>query len=96
MLDNAKGIKRLFITTFSVCFFAEDPVALNQPLVPNSLLKLLKDMFAERSTAGLLYTTDTLVLIDIVARELYDLPSDSGVGDDTYTWSGVKSPQFKQ
>ena len=57
----------------------EDPVALNQPLEPNSLLKLTKDMFAQRSTAGLFYTTDTFVLIDIVARELYDLPSESEV-----------------
>ncbi|XP_065184608.1 NCK-interacting protein with SH3 domain-like [Sycon ciliatum] len=55
----------------------EDPVALSKPLVPDSVLKLLKDMFAERSTASLFYTSDTHVLIGIVARQLNDLPEDS-------------------
>ena len=66
----------------SIC--AEDPVALSKPLVPDSVLKLLKDMFAERSTASLFYTSDTHVLIGIVARQLNDLPEDSEVGAEWF------------
>ena len=58
---------------------AEDPVALGKPLVPDAVLKLLKDMFADRTTAGLFYTSDTHVLIGIVARQLNDLPEGSEV-----------------
>lgn len=62
-----------------VVLLSEDPVALGKPLVPDSVLKLLKDMFAERSTASLFYTSDTHVLVGIVARQLNDLPEGSEV-----------------
>ena len=57
---------------------AEDPVALKEPLVPDSMTKLCIDLFSDRSTAGLLYTSDLKVLVDIIARNL----SDRGAGDE--------------
>lgn len=51
----------------------EDPVAITEPCCPNSLTKFLLDVFANRSTSGLFYTTDMMVLIDIVTRQLSDL-----------------------
>lgn len=56
----------------------EDPVALKEPLVPDSMTKLCIDLFSDRSTAGLLYTSDLKVLVDIIARNL----SDRGPGDE--------------
>jgi len=48
-------------------------VAITEPCCPNSLTKFLLDVFADRSTSGLFYTTDMMVLIDIVTRQLSDL-----------------------
>lgn len=56
----------------------EDPVPLKEPLVPDSMTKLCIDLFSDRSTAGLLYTSDFKVLVDIIARNL----SDRGPGDE--------------
>lgn len=48
-------------------------MAITEPCCPNSLTKFLLDVFAGRSTSGLFYTTDMMVLIDIVTRQLSDL-----------------------
>ena len=45
----------------------------HEPQPPDSLLKFLGDLYSTRSTAGLLYTNDAHVLIDIVLRQLTDL-----------------------
>ena len=59
----------------------EDPVAISEPCCPNSLTKFLLDVFSDRSTSGMFYTTDMMVLIDIVTRQLSDL----GPGEETRT-----------
>ena len=51
----------------------EDPVAISKPCCPDSITKFLLDLFSEKSTAGMFYTTDMRVLIDIVVRQLTDL-----------------------
>uniref|UniRef100_A0A1B0FCZ5 SPIN90/Ldb17 leucine-rich domain-containing protein n=1 Tax=Glossina morsitans morsitans TaxID=37546 RepID=A0A1B0FCZ5_GLOMM len=53
----------------------EDPVKLlkHPTNVMNSVLKMFIDVFSIKETAGLFYTTDNKVLIDIVVRQLSDL-----------------------
>ncbi|XP_014274877.1 NCK-interacting protein with SH3 domain [Halyomorpha halys] len=53
-----------------------DPVLnLKTPVSPcNSVLKLLMDLFENPCTAELFYTNDVRVLIDIIVRQLTDLP----------------------
>ncbi|XP_064457869.1 NCK-interacting protein with SH3 domain-like isoform X2 [Ornithodoros turicata] len=41
--------------------------------VPNSVLKILVELFADPATAELFYTNDVSVLVDIIARQLSDL-----------------------
>ncbi|GAB6023663.1 hypothetical protein CHUAL_008429 [Chamberlinius hualienensis] len=43
---------------------------------PNSVHKMLLDVFSQRETSDLFYTNDLKVLIEIIARKLVDLPSD--------------------
>lgn len=62
-----------FISPYCFSPHTEDPVAITEPCCPNSLTKFLLDVFAGRSTSGLFYTTDMMVLIDIVTRQLSDL-----------------------
>ena len=50
----------------------EDPVCLREPLVPDSMTKFCLDLFSSKITAGLLYTSDLRVLIDIITRQLSD------------------------
>ena len=45
----------------------------HRPKPPNSLLKLLSDLYSSQQTSGLLYTNDARVLIDIVLRQITDL-----------------------
>ncbi|XP_034951064.1 NCK-interacting protein with SH3 domain [Chelonus insularis] len=54
----------------------EDPVRIfdHQPAPPHSVLKLFIDLFASEKTALLFYTNDVKVLIDIVLRQLFDIP----------------------
>lgn len=54
----------------------EDPLAkLKAHECPcHSVLKLLKDLFSNTATADLFYTNDVKVLIDIVVRQITDLP----------------------
>ncbi|KAH9361198.1 hypothetical protein HPB48_001556 [Haemaphysalis longicornis] len=42
--------------------------------VPNSVLKMLTELFSDSTTAELFYLNDVAVLIDIVTRQLSDLP----------------------
>ena len=51
----------------------EDPVAIADPCCPDSMTKFLLDVFSDRETSGLFYTTDMMVLLDIVTRQLTDL-----------------------
>ena len=53
--------------------FTEDPVAIAEPCCPDSMTKFLLDVFHDTSTSSIFYTTDMMVLIDIVARQLTDL-----------------------
>ena len=49
------------------------------PAPQNSVYKLLSDMFSNKATAGLLYTNDAKVLIDILLRNITDLPPGTSV-----------------
>ncbi|XP_053981640.1 NCK-interacting protein with SH3 domain [Hylaeus anthracinus] len=53
----------------------EDPVRIfdHEPPPPHSVLKLFIDLFSNDITAGLFYTNDVKVLIDIILRQLYDM-----------------------
>ncbi|CAK9814803.1 NCK-interacting protein with SH3 domain [Anthophora plagiata] len=53
----------------------EDPVRIfdHEPPPPHSVLKLFIDLFSNDVTAGLFYTNDVKVLIDIILRQLYDM-----------------------
>ncbi|KAF7990249.1 hypothetical protein HCN44_000054 [Aphidius gifuensis] len=54
----------------------EDPVRIfdHEPAPPHSVLKLFIDLFENEITASLFYTNDIKVLIDIVLRQLFDIP----------------------
>ncbi|XP_003384974.1 PREDICTED: NCK-interacting protein with SH3 domain-like [Amphimedon queenslandica] len=51
----------------------EDPVSIVKPCCPDSLTKILLDLFSDPLTSGVFYTTDLKVLIDIISRQLHDL-----------------------
>ncbi|XP_064605522.1 NCK-interacting protein with SH3 domain-like [Liolophura sinensis] len=55
----------------------DDPVRMlpHHPKPANALLKFLMDMYGSPVTSDLLYTNDAMVLIDIIIRELADLPA---------------------
>lgn len=53
----------------------EDPVGGHGE--PNSLLKIMLDMFSDKATSAIFYTTDLMVLIDIIHRQLSDLEAGS-------------------
>ena len=55
-------------------------MALSEPCCPDSITKFLLDLFADKSTSGMFYTTDMMVLIDIVTRQLTDLGPGEEVG----------------
>lgn len=75
-----------------VCY-AEDPVAISEPCCPDSFTKFLLDVFSSSSTAGMFYTTDMRVLIDIVTRQLTDLCPGMEVIDSlpSCTWAASKA-----
>ncbi|CAH1265549.1 NCKIPSD [Branchiostoma lanceolatum] len=54
----------------------DDPVHMfdHEPRPPNSLLKFLADVFSSEVTSGIFYTNDMMVLIDIIVRQVSDLP----------------------
>lgn len=54
----------------------------HEPSPPHSVLKLFIDLFSNDVTAGLFYTNDVFVLIDIILRQLYDMfPGDKVLKD---------------
>lgn len=53
--------------------------------VPNSVLKFLVELFSDSATAELFYLNDVAVLLDIVARQLSDLPPGDKVSKHTIT-----------
>ena len=57
----------------------EDPVALKEPQVPDSMTKFFIDLYSDKSTSELLYTSDLKVLLDIISRQLSDRGPDDKV-----------------
>ncbi|CAH1784420.1 unnamed protein product, partial [Owenia fusiformis] len=55
----------------------DDPVRMfdYEPKPPDSLMKLLTDIFSSKKTANIIYTNDAMVLIDIILRQITDLSS---------------------
>ena len=64
-----------------VFVFTEDPTALfSYPRAcPDSVLKFLTDIFSSRDTADFFYTSDMMILLEIVLRQLTDLSPGAGV-----------------
>jgi len=54
-------------------------VVIKEPNIPNSLIKMMLDLFSHATTASLFYTNDLLVVIDIITRQLSDLNPDDKV-----------------
>ena len=46
---------------------------------PDSVLKFLTDIFSSQDTSGFFYTSDMMILIEIVLRQLVDLSPGAGV-----------------
>ena len=65
-----------FELKFARFYFLEDPVRIiEEEETPNSVMKFLQDVFSREDTATtFLYTNDLMVLADIIARNLADLP----------------------
>ena len=64
-----------------VLSFTEDPVRMfdHEPKPPDSLLKVMGDIFSSPTTSGIFYTNDMMVFIDIIIRQLNDLASGDSV-----------------
>ena len=81
LLVNREGDKTMdtcYIHTY-IRVYTEDPVVIKEANVPNSLTKMLMDLFSHSTTASLFYTNDLLVVIDIITRQLTDLNPDDKV-----------------
>lgn len=85
LLNTESKYNNLFIlstnvTTFSY-YLIEDPVqTLKLKKKPrNSVEKMLNDILADSKTAKLFYVNDIEVLIDIIIRQLLNIPSDEMV-----------------
>ena len=63
-----------------ICF-TEDPTAMFQypRACPDSVLKFLTDIFSSQDTSEFFYTSDMMILIEIVLRQLTDLSPGAGV-----------------
>ncbi|CAG7718964.1 unnamed protein product [Allacma fusca] len=72
--DNAKAFTQKVVYLLN---WEEDPIAVlpHEPKPPNSILKLVTDLFTCPDTAEIFYTNDVKVLIDIVTRCVTDLGS---------------------
>ena len=60
-------------------------MVIKEPNIPNSLIKMMLDLFSHTTTASLFYTNDLLVVIDIITRQLSDLNPDDKVSVYTDT-----------
>lgn len=59
------------------------------PPAPHSVLKFLQDVFANRETADIFYSSDMMVMIDIAVRQISDLsPGDKVRSTHTHTHTG--------
>lgn len=69
------------LLTYLIFYFIEDPVQIlklkKKP--KNSVEKMLNDILADSKTAKLFYVNDIEVLIDIIIRQLLNVPSDEMV-----------------
>ncbi|XP_045605711.1 NCK-interacting protein with SH3 domain isoform X2 [Procambarus clarkii] len=56
----------------------DDPLVMfdHERQSPNSVLKMMRDMYSTRATASIFYTNDERVVCDIIIRQLTDLPAD--------------------
>ena len=70
----------MLIIVLITCF-TEDPTSMFQypRACPDSVLKFLADIFSSQDTAGFFYTSDMMILIEIVLRQLADLSPGAGV-----------------
>ena len=68
-----------------ICFDIADPVRMfeHEPCPPDAVLKFFSDVYASPDTSDLLYTNDANVLLDIIIRQLTDLPP----GDKVRYWN---------
>ena len=53
----------------------DDPVHMfdHNPQPPHAVMKFMQDLYSDERTADLLYTSDALVLTDVIIRQLADL-----------------------
>ena len=65
-------------------------MAIAEPCCPDSMTKFLLDVFHDTSTSSMFYTTDMMVLIDIVARQLTDLSQ----GDEVRQREGEREREY--
>ena len=75
-------------------FSTDDPVDIFGFLdrCPNSLLKFFEDIFSSRSTSGIFFCNDLMVLIDIVLRQVQDLsPGDKVCSSEVTLHTGTKT-----
>ncbi|KAJ8301354.1 hypothetical protein KUTeg_020341 [Tegillarca granosa] len=73
-----KGTVKNFTEKLMLIFNrGDDPVQMfeHQTSQPHSVLKLFIDIYSRQETSFLLYTNDAKVLLDIVLRQLTDLPT---------------------
>lgn len=64
-----------------IIVLTEDPTAMFQypKAYPDSVLKFLTDIFSSPDTSDFFYTSDMMILIEIVLRQLTDLSPGTGV-----------------
>ncbi|XP_050409446.1 NCK-interacting protein with SH3 domain [Patella vulgata] len=73
-----KGTVKIFTEKVMLLFNrGDDPVNIfdHKPDAPNSVIKFFQDLYSAKKTANLLYTNDAMVLIDILIRQISDLPA---------------------
>lgn len=70
-----KNVKILTEKVLLLLNRGDDPVCVfkHTPPAPHSVLKFLQDVFASRESAGIFYSTDMMVMIDIAVRQISDL-----------------------
>lgn len=73
---SERDVAKIFTEKILLLFNREeDPVRIfdHEPAPPHSVVKLFIDLFGNQTTAGLFYTNDIKVLIDITVRNILDL-----------------------
>ncbi|XP_077983692.1 NCK-interacting protein with SH3 domain-like [Glandiceps talaboti] len=75
VLAYRKNVKTFSEKVMILVNRGDDPVRMfdHKPKPPDSLLKFLGDIFSSSDTSDIFYSSDLLVLIDIVVRQLSDL-----------------------